>query len=326
MFATGKVPSAIIERKDSNMARTRRIKADGDAFYHVTSRITGKQFLLKNPKVKKLMLSSLQRAATFSGVNLGSFCIMDDHFHLLIHISALDVKSLPDSVLLERIEALAGKKRADRLHDRWEELSSRGDTLLAEAEKDQWRRRMHDLSAFVKTFKEEFRRAFQKEYDYSGRLWGDRFFSTLIGSAAYLLRCAAYIEMNPVRAGMVTKASKYAWNTAGLVEHGDAFATACRNWLLSFAGVDALGNIVEGVSLQDPTGNAPHHNVWLMKRWPQISKGKILGDVESVTEAIVKYKNKLFSNSLRARIIVDGMFASHGYRISTENNKMKKSA
>ena len=72
---------------------------------------------------------------------------------------------------------------------------SHGETFLVEEEKNRWRRRMYDLSEFIKTFKEEFRRAFQREYDYSGRLWGDRFFSTLIGSSAYLMRCAAYIDL-----------------------------------------------------------------------------------------------------------------------------------
>ena len=292
------------------MARTRRIKAEGEAFYHVTSRITGKQFLLKSPRIKKLMLAALQRAARFSGVNIGSFCIMDDHFHLLLHIPSFDVGTLPDSVLLERIEILCGKKRADRLHDRWEAQVSHGEMFLVEEEKNRWRRRMCDLSEFIKTFKEEFRRAFQREYDYSGRLWGDRFFSTLIGSSAYLMRCAAYIEMNPVRAGMVTQASQYEWSTSGQTARGDEFARACREWLLSFAGV----------------GDSSLQGAWLRKRWPQISKGKILGDVDFVVQTVEKNKNKLFSRSLRPRMVTEGMFASHGYRLVARQNKAKKTA
>ena len=112
------------------MARTRRIKAEGAAFYHITSRITGKQFLLKDPEVKKLMLSALERSAKFSGVEIGSFCLMDDHFHILLHIPSFDAGTLPDSELLDRIEILAGKKRADILHDRWEHLVSNGDKYV----------------------------------------------------------------------------------------------------------------------------------------------------------------------------------------------------
>lgn len=288
------------------MARTRRIKVDGAAFYHVTSRITGKQFLLQSPKVKKLMLNALERSAKFSGVEIGSFCIMDDHFHILLHIPAFDVGTLPDSELLDRIEILAGKKRADMLHERWDHLASLGDTPLVEAEKNRWRRRMYDLSQFVKTFKEEFRRDFQREYDYSGRLWGDRFFSTVVESSEYLSKCAAYIEMNPVRAKMVTQAKDYAWNTSGAAAKGNAFAKACRVWFSEYAGITG------GVALD---GDTPHEEGWLLKRWPQMSKGKLLGSSDFVANGVLKYQDKLFSHKLRARSFAGGLFASHGYRI-----------
>jgi REP element-mobilizing transposase RayT len=289
------------------MARTRRIKAEGAAFYHVTSRITGKQFLLKDPEVKKLMLSALERSAKFSGVEIGSFCLMDDHFHILLHIPSFDAGTLPDSELLDRIEILAGKKRADILHDRWEHLISNGNTPLAEAEKQRWRRRMYDLSEFVKTFKEEFRRAYQREHDYSGRLWGDRFFSTLIEDSEHLKNCAAYIEMNPVRAKMVQKATDYAWNSSGLALLGNEFARECREWLMEYAGLSG------GISLD---GDTPLKESWVMRRVPQMSKGKILGKAAFVTEAIAKYQNKLNSHRARARVVVEGMFASHGYRLA----------
>ena len=299
------------------MARARRIKAEGAAFYHVTSRITGKQFLLKDPEVKKLMLSALERSAKFSGVEIGSFCLMDDHFHILLHIPAFEVGTLPDSELLDRIEILSGKKRADILHDRWEHLVSNGDTPLAEAEKQRWRRRMYDLSEFVKTFKEEFRRAYQREHDYSGRLWGDRFFSTLIEDSEHLKNCAVYIEMNPVRAKMMQKATDYEWNSSGLALLGNEFAKTCREWLMEYAGLSG------GISLD---GDTPQKESWVMRRVPQMSKGKILGKAAFVTEAIAKYQNKLNSHRARARVVVEGMFASHGYRLAGGGAKRRNVA
>ena len=272
------------------MARTRRIKVEGEAFYHVTSRITGKQFLLRSPKVKALMLSALERSARFSGVDIGGFCIMDDHFHILLHIPSFKGGRLPDAEILERIEILSGKERADALRKRW---TAGGDTPLMEEEKKRWMRRMYDLSQFVKTFKEEFRHAFQREHDYSGRLWGDRFYSTVVESAEYLSRCAAYVEMNPVRAGMVTQAKDYAWNTTGAAARGNAFAKACREWI----------------------GDTPPEEGWMMRRWAQMGKGKILGSSEFVTESIMKYQHKLVSHRLCARRFAEGMCASHGYRI-----------
>ena len=176
---------------------------------------------------------------------------------------------------------------------------------------------MYDLSEFVKTFKEEFRRAYQREHDYSGRLWGDRFFSTLIEDSEHLKNCAAYIEMNPVRAKMVQKATDYSWNSSGLALRGNEFARECREWLMEYAGLSG------GISLD---GDTPQKESWVMRRVPQMSKGKILGKAAFVTEAIAKYQNKLNSHRARARAVVEGMFASHGYRLAGGGAKRRNVA
>lgn len=50
-------------------------------------------------------------------------------------------------------------------------------------------------------------------YRRSGTLWEGRFKSSLIDSERYLLTCYRYIELNPVRAGMVTKPGDYPWSS-----------------------------------------------------------------------------------------------------------------
>ena len=47
----------------------------------------------------------------------------------------------------------------------------------------------------------------------TGTLWEGRFRSSLIDSEAYLLTCHRYIELNPVRANLVTHPSAYAWSS-----------------------------------------------------------------------------------------------------------------
>jgi putative transposase len=46
-----------------------------------------------------------------------------------------------------------------------------------------------------------------------GTLWQGRFFSCLVPSEAYVLACYRYIELNPVRAGMVSAAHDYPWSS-----------------------------------------------------------------------------------------------------------------
>jgi len=56
-------------------------------------------------------------------------------------------------------------------------------------------------------------RYYNKTYRRSGTLWEGRFKSCLVESADYLLKCYQYIELNPVRAGIVDDPSEYHWSS-----------------------------------------------------------------------------------------------------------------
>src|SRR5687768_4717447 len=61
-------------------------------------------------------------------------------------------------------------------------------------------------SRFVRRYNDRSRR--------SGPLWEGRFRSSVVADDRYLYRCLAYIELNPVRAGMVSNAESFAWSSA----------------------------------------------------------------------------------------------------------------
>jgi putative transposase len=54
---------------------------------------------------------------------------------------------------------------------------------------------------------------FNRRYARSGTLWESRYRSCLVDSADYVLACYRYIELNPVRAGMVGSAAEYPWSS-----------------------------------------------------------------------------------------------------------------
>ena len=54
---------------------------------------------------------------------------------------------------------------------------------------------------------------FNRRYMRSGTLWEGRFRSCLVDSAAYVLACYRYIELNPMRAGMACAPSEYRWSS-----------------------------------------------------------------------------------------------------------------
>ena len=68
--------------QDTETARANRIKLDGEGYYHVIDRIAHREFLLRDERIKKRLLDLMRRAAEFSGVDVCTYVIMDNHLHL----------------------------------------------------------------------------------------------------------------------------------------------------------------------------------------------------------------------------------------------------
>ena len=107
------------------MARTRRIKRDGDAHYHLMSRTNDRRFLFSKGRVKGEIVSLLRRAAAFSGVRLEAWCVMDNHFHIVCEVVKPDEPVSEDDVI-RRIGILKGERFAAELAEHWSDLRSCG--------------------------------------------------------------------------------------------------------------------------------------------------------------------------------------------------------
>jgi len=82
------------------MPRTKRFKVNGDVgYYHVISRTVGGEFLLGDIEKEKL-LSVIKQFSLLYFVNVAGYCIMDNHFHLLVKTSS--VEDIDNEELKER--------------------------------------------------------------------------------------------------------------------------------------------------------------------------------------------------------------------------------
>lgn len=61
-----------------------------------------------------------------------------------------------------------------------------------------------------------------RRYSRTGSLWEGRFKSSLVDHDSYMLVCQRYIELNPVRARMVSHPSHYQWSSYRVHAHGTA--------------------------------------------------------------------------------------------------------
>ena len=69
------------------------------------------------------------------------------------------------------------------------------------------------ISSMMQTLGRHYVRYFNYTYKRTGTLWEGRFKSCVVDADNYLLHCQRYIELNPVRAGMVEAPGDYAWSS-----------------------------------------------------------------------------------------------------------------
>jgi hypothetical protein len=77
------------------------------------------------------------------------------------------------------------------------------------------RSKLSSLSEFVREIKVGFARYYNKRHNRRGYFWGDRFKSVIVDKGETLINCLAYIDLNPLRAGLVDRPDDYRWNSLG---------------------------------------------------------------------------------------------------------------
>jgi hypothetical protein len=81
---------------------------------------------------------------------------------------------------------------------------------------------MHDLGEFMKGLLQRFTQWFNRVHSRTGRLWEDRFKSVIVEDGVAAKTISAYIDLNPVRAGMVKEPADYRWSSYGEAIGGGA--------------------------------------------------------------------------------------------------------
>lgn len=195
------------------MRKARLIQASGGV-YHITSRIIQKQFLLNNLE-KDLFRQLMWQLADFSGITVLTHCFMTNHFHLLIEVPDAP-ETISEDEIEQRLKALSKSKTALRspaeTFRHQLNVMRAQQAVQADVDRfcDQYRDRMFNLTAYVKELKQRFSQNYNNRHKRKGPLWEERFKSTLLEPAMRpLLEVAAYIDLNPVRAGICTKPERY---------------------------------------------------------------------------------------------------------------------
>ncbi|MCX6857835.1 MAG: transposase [Verrucomicrobia bacterium] len=185
--------------------------------YHVMSRTCGGEVFFDDVE-KEALKRVLWRLAEFSGVKLVTYCIMGNHFHALVEVPKkemwLERFAGPEGEerLLAHLRVLYSKAYVDFLRAEIADLRKMGLEALVQTKLEGIKKRFCDLATYMKEVKERFSRWFNKRRERKGTLWMDRYKSVMVeGKGEPLHTMATYIDLNPVRAGLVDDPKDYRW-------------------------------------------------------------------------------------------------------------------
>ena len=211
--------------------------------YHCISRVVGRQLVLEADEREHFRML-MRMCEKFTGCRVLSYCLMSNHFHLLLEVTPMPEGGISDQELFERLSVFYSEAQVAEVAKELAEAAAvwvRGEFELppvdemgtplnpaqemaqveleavrrVEKIRGRYIRRMHDLSEFMKSLLERFTKWFNRTHSRSGTLWEDRFKSVIVESGTAARTIAAYIDLNPVRAGMVSDPAEYRWSSYG---------------------------------------------------------------------------------------------------------------
>lgn len=191
------------------------------AIYHCISRVVDRRYVLDEREREKFR-THLRMQENFSGCRVLAYCIMSNHFHILLEVPPMPEGGISDEELLRRLRAIYSEAEVAVVAKELAEARTAGNEKRAAEIHARFTYRMHDLSEFMKTQLQRFTRWFNRTHERSGTLWEERFKSVIVESGIAARTMAAYIDLNPVRAGMVAEPAEYRWSSYGEAIGGGA--------------------------------------------------------------------------------------------------------
>ena len=223
-----------------------------EGVYHVVSRVVERRMAFGETE-KRHFLKLMKMYAGFSGVQVVSWCVMDNHFHMLVAVP--DQGQLAEATVLKRMAMIYTPLQMAEIRGK---LDARGTAEARRRVLEPYILRMGNLGAFMKSLKQRFTQWFNRKHERKGTLWEDRYHSTIVEFHGYSKAVvgssreaaevkshaarvvAAYIDLNPIRAGMVEDPLDYVWSSYGAAVRGDKEAVEGLRALWGGSKAEAL--------------------------------------------------------------------------------------
>ena len=141
------------------------------------------------------------------------FCLMDNHFHLILRSRPDWVPLLSDEEVVRRWWHILRQQGEPGLPVDPSPLTMRLWTNNP-SQMESYRRRLSDISCFMQRYSEYIARRANREDGQHGKFFEERFKATRLLDDEALLACSMYVNLNPIRAGKVERPEESQYTSA----------------------------------------------------------------------------------------------------------------
>jgi len=191
------------------VARRRLIDVASTPYYHVINRCVRRAFLCGEDAVtgrsyehrREWIATKIRQLSAIFCIDICAYAVMNNHYHLVLKIDAERQQVLSSLEVIERWTQLFHPPMLVARFLKGDKLDK---TLLLQLDAliEEWRKRLGDISWFMRCLNEEIARKANKEDNCTGVFWEGRFKSQALLDEQALLTCMMYVDLNPIRAGI----------------------------------------------------------------------------------------------------------------------------
>ena len=158
--------------------------------------LTGRDYSYR----KEWIVQRLRQLALCFAIDICAYAVLSNHYHLVLHIAQERARTWSKEEVVQRWTALF---KEPLVVQRWRaNQATQAERITAEAIIERWRTRLFDISWFMRCLNEHLARRINDDDGRSGRVWDARFKSQALLDDVALLTAMAYVDLNPVRAGI----------------------------------------------------------------------------------------------------------------------------
>ncbi|TWX52539.1 transposase, partial [Colwellia hornerae] len=134
-------------------------------------------------------------------IDICAYAVMHNHLHLVLHVDSEQMKSWSTEEVLQRWHQLFKGTLLTQKYTNKQPLD-KFQLAMVESTAEIYKQRLLDISWFMRSLNEPIARQANREDQCSGHFWEGRFKSQALLDEGALLSCMAYVDLNPIRAGI----------------------------------------------------------------------------------------------------------------------------